>query len=381
MYKIYLSHNSIISSLGFNSETVVDNIKNEVSGISLIDDKTLYHNQFYGAMVDRNLLNKKFNAFQTEEVFTTLEKLMILSLMDVIVASKIKINASVGLIISTTKGNIDALDKKSKFPQSYAYLSRLGKALKTHFLFKTEPVIVSNACVSGILAISVAKRLIKEKMYKHVFIVSGDLVSNFVLSGFSSFQALSDLPCQPFSISRNGINLGEAISSILVTSNTNYLTKESVEILGDATCNDANHISGPSRSGEGLFRSVNAAIKEAEIKPQDIDYISAHGTSTVFNDEMEAIAFNRLGLQSVPLNSLKGYFGHTLGSSGLVETIVGMHSLNLNTLFFSKGFISLGVSKPLQIIDKTTYKKLDIFLKTSSGFGGANTALLLKSVS
>ncbi|WP_033960384.1 beta-ketoacyl synthase N-terminal-like domain-containing protein [Psychroserpens jangbogonensis] len=380
MHKIYLSHNAIISSLGFDSETVVENIKNEISGISRIEDEDLFQKPFYGSIINKTILKHKFNALKTKEDHTVLEQLMILSLNKVIKASNITINTSVGLIISTTKGNIDVLEKNSDFPKSYTYLSRLGTVLKKHFSFKTEPIVVSNACVSGVLAISIAKRLIKESVHKHVFIVSGDLVSKFVLSGFNSFQALSDSECKPYSKDRTGINLGEAIASVLVTSDTNYLTEESVELIGDATCNDANHISGPSRSGEGLFRCVNSAMKEAAIKPQDIDYLSAHGTATIFNDDMEAIAFNRLGLQNVPLNSLKGYFGHTLGSSGLVETIVGMHSLKLNTLFYSKGFTSLGVSKPLHIIEKTKQQPLAIFLKTASGFGGANTALLLKSI-
>ncbi|TSE05350.1 beta-ketoacyl synthase [Aquimarina algiphila] len=381
MRKVYLSHNSIISSLGFDSDTVVKKIKDEVSGISLINDKTLFHNPFYGSVINKTILKNKFEALKTEENYTVLEQMMLLSLSKVIEASNITIDESVGLIISTTKGNIDVLDKTSDFPKSYAYLSRLGTVLRNHFLFKTEPLVVSNACVSGILSISVAKRLIHENVYKHVFLVSGDLVSKFVLSGFNSFQALSNSICKPYSKDRTGINIGEAIASILITSDTNYLTEESVEVLGEATCNDANHISGPSRSGEGLYRCVSAAMKEATVTSKDIDYISAHGTATIFNDEMEAVAFNRLDFQNIPLNSLKGYFGHTLGSSGLVETIIGMHSLKQNTLFYSKGFTSLGVSKPLQIIEKTKQQQLDIFLKTASGFGGANTALLLKSVS
>jgi len=158
------------------------------------------------------------------------------------------------------------------------------------------------------------------------------------------------------------------------------LADESVEILGGASCNDANHISGPSRSGEGLFRSVTLALKEAYLYPKDIDYISAHGTATMYNDEMEAIAFNRAGLGDTPLNSLKGYFGHTLGASGLLETVIGMHSLNQNTLFASKGFQELGVSEPLNIIEKTTSKKIDTFLKTASGFGGSNTAAVFRKV-
>lgn len=100
-------------------------------------------------------------------------------------------------------------------------------------------------------------------------------------------------------------------ASILVSRDTSLNNKESVEIVGDSSCNDANHISGPSRTGEGLFRSVQSALKEAAMTPEDISYISAHGTATQYNDEMEAIAFNRAKLEAVPLNSLKGYFGHT----------------------------------------------------------------------
>ncbi|MBT3920214.1 MAG: beta-ketoacyl synthase, partial [Flavobacteriaceae bacterium] len=112
----------------------------------------------------------------------------------------------------------------------------------------------------------------------------------------------------------------------------------------------------------------------------NIDYISAHGTGTPFNDEMEAIAINRLGLQNVPINSLKGYFGHTLGASGLLETIVGMHSLYNNTLYSSLGFEEIGVSQPINVITKTITKKLNIFLKTASGFGGSNMAVIFKKI-
>lgn len=172
--------------------------------------------------------------------------------------------------------------------------------------------------------------------------------------------------------------MGEVSASALVTSSEKNLPKEAVEILGNATCNDANHISGPSRTGEGLFRSVKAALKEANLNASEIDYISAHGTATTFNDEMEAIAFNRLGMKNVPINSLKGYFGHTLGASGLLETIVGMHFMEKNMLFSSKGFSDLGVSKSINIIKQNTPKSLNTFLKTASGFGGCNTAVIFK---
>src|SRR5690606_8648929 len=194
----------------------------------------------------------------------------ILSLKKVIDVSNISLNEKVGLIISTTKGNIDVLEKESNFPESRAYLSELGKTVQNFFGFKNEAIVFSNACVSGVLAISVAKRFISEGKYEHVFITSGDLVTKFILSGFNSFQALSAEPCKPYDKNRAGINLGEAAASVLVTSSEENLPKEAVEILGDSTCNDANHISGPSRTGEGLFRCVNAALKEAKINENEI---------------------------------------------------------------------------------------------------------------
>ena len=165
-----------------------------------------------------------------------------------------------------------------------------------------------------------------------------------------------------------------------MTGNKDNINKETVQILGSATSNDANHISGPSRTGEGLVIAISKAIEEAKISSTDIDYISAHGTATVFNDEMESIAFGRLDLTDVPLNSLKGYYGHTFGSSGLLETIIGIESINNDTLIACHGYKENGVTNPLNIIKKTTKKPLKTFLKTASGFGGCNTAILIKKI-
>ncbi|MEO9076471.1 MAG: beta-ketoacyl synthase N-terminal-like domain-containing protein [Gelidibacter sp.] len=380
MNKSYVSYNNIISSLGFNSETVVENIHNEVSGLQLIDNPKVLPYPFYSSLIPSEELEKEFQKLQPKKEYTRLEKMMITSLNEVIQASNIQLNARVGLIISTTKGNIDALDENNPFPKDRAYLSQLGENIQEFFNFKNEAIVVSNACVSGILAVAIAKRYMQQNTYDHVFIVSGDVVTEFILSGFNSFQALSPEPCKPYDKNRTGINIGEVAASALVTNSTDKLSKEAVEIVGEGSCNDANHISGPSRTGEGLFRSMTSALKQANLTAKDIDYISAHGTATMFNDEMEAIALNRMELQKVPLNSLKGYFGHTLGASGLLETIVGMHSLYNNTLYVSKGFEALGVSESIHVIKKTTTKELNTFLKIASGFGGCNTAILFKKI-
>ncbi|CAM4243374.1 beta-ketoacyl synthase N-terminal-like domain-containing protein [Zobellia nedashkovskayae] len=380
MNNIYLSHNNIVSAYGFDSASAVDSIKNEISGLSLVDDSKILPNPFYSSLIPQNNLSEAFKKLNPQEDYTRLEQILLVSLAKTLKESGLELTDRVGLIVSTTKGNIDVLDADSLFDENRAYLSELGKKIETFFGFKNEAIVLSNACVSGVLALAVAKRFIHQKRYDHVFVVAGDLVSQFILTGFNSFQALSELPCRPYCKTRAGINIGEVGCSVLVTTDADHLVNESVRIIGEASCNDANHISGPSRTGEGLCRSVVSAMNQANIEAEAIDYISAHGTATMFNDEMEAIAFNRANLQNTPLNSLKGYFGHTLGASGLLETIIGMYSLHSNTLFASLGFQELGVSQPLNIIKETTAKENSIFLKTASGFGGCNTAAIFQKV-
>ncbi|MCF6306418.1 MAG: beta-ketoacyl synthase [Flavobacteriaceae bacterium] len=377
MRKTFITNHNIISSLGFTSEENFRKLASEISGIQ--EYKRNQGESYYSSKVDKEKIDSAFLEIGNIENYTTLEKMMLLSVTNILNESKLKITKKTGLIIATTKGNIDTLSPKSKFysDKKRSYLPELGRQIQNYFGFKNEAIVLSNACVSGVLAVAVAQRFVKDGVYDEVIIVSGDLVSEFILSGFTSFQAISDLPCKPFSKNRAGITIGEAVASVLVTSKKN---KYAIQILGAGSCNDANHISGPSRTGEGLVLSVQSALKEAEIENSDIDYISAHGTATNYNDEMEAVAFERLNMLEIPLNSLKGYFGHTLGTSGLLETIIGIKSLQNNTLISSKGFDELGVSKSINVIETLVSKELNVFLKTASGFGGCNTAVVFKKI-
>jgi len=375
--EVFITETNCITPIGFDVAANVKNIVNGVSGIQLHQNQSLMKAPFYASIVDSAQLNKAFAKVAPAENYTKLEKMMILALQPIVENSKLDLDGKTGFILSTTKGNITALENPSEENIQKAQLHQLAKTIADFFGFKTEPIVVSNACVSGILAVSVAKRLVQSRMYDNIFVVAGDVISEFVLSGFNSFQAMSDLPCKPYSKNRNGVTLGEASAAVLVTSNKEHAK---IKIIGDGSINDANHISGPSRTGEGLFRSIESALAEAKINPNQIDYISAHGTGTTFNDEMEAIAFNRLGLENIPVNSLKGFYGHTLGASGLLETVIGIQSVLESKLFVSLGFDELGVSQPINIIEKSEDKTINYFLKTASGFGGCNTAVLFEKV-
>jgi len=371
---VYIAGTNCITPLGFDVESNVLNILNGNSGIRLYTNTKLLATPFHAGIVDDDKLEAAFTQAGSSRAYTRLEKMMILALKPII-TRPVADGRSV-LIVSTTKGNITAIAGIDNVSPD-AYLGQLAENISGYFGFTTQPVVVSNACVSGILAVSVAKRLLQSGMYDNAFVVSGDEVTEFVLSGFSSFQAMSDEPCKPYSAHRNGVTLGEAAAAALITTD-----KEGAiaRITGDSSINDANHISGPSRTGEGLYRSVTNALNETGVKPEEVDYISAHGTATVFNDEMEAIAFNRAGLAQVSLNSFKGYYGHTLGASGLLEAVIGLESMKQNRLFASLGYDEPGVSQRISVITGNSSKTINYFLKTASGFGGCNTAVLFKKI-
>lgn len=373
--RVFISDTNCITSLGLDLASNWNAVSNSVSGIKLHDKIDLFEGPFYGSMVNEEELNQVASEKLNSADFTKLEKMLILAMLPLVEKHKVSVNSL--LVLSTTKGNINLLRNKNSNIGG-VQLSTLGKKVAHYFGFKKEPVVISNACVSGLLAISVAKDLIQSGMCDNAYVLAGDEISEFILSGFNSFQALSALPCRPYDEARDGVTLGEASAAVFMDSNAEG--ENLFEVIGSGAINDANHISGPSRTGEGLYLSIKSAIKEAKISKEEIDFISAHGTATIFNDEMEAIALNRLDLQHVPVNSMKGYYGHTLGASGLLETILSIESAKHSKLIVSLGYENNGVSQEINVIQKSEAKQINHFLKTASGFGGSNSAILFKKI-
>lgn len=372
--EIYITDYNCVTPLGFDVESNWKALLDGKSGVAL--HKVIQNSEaFFVSKIDSEKLEEEFSNNFNNQDFTRLEKMFLLSLKPLI--ERHQISDETAFILSTTKGNISLLKYKTDLPEG-VYLSNLAHKIADFFGFKTKPIVVSNACVSGVMAISVAKNMIQARKYKDAFVIAGDEVSEFVISGFNSFQAIATEICKPYDKNRNGINLGEAAAAIYVTSSPSENEKFRFKVLGDSAINDANHISGPSRTGDGLFASIQNAMREAKVSAEKIDFISAHGTATIYNDEMEAIAFNRMELQNVPLNSMKGYYGHCLGASGLLESIISMESSLHNTLIPSKNFEEMGVSQDLNIIKENQPTEIKYILKTASGFGGCNAAIVLE---
>jgi 3-oxoacyl-(acyl-carrier-protein) synthase len=377
--EVYITDYHCVTPLGFDVQSNWEALLEGKSGVApytILEN----HEAFYVSKIDSEKLdsefNQSFNGPQNDPSgFTRLEKMFLLSLKPLV--ERHDISEETAFILSTTKGNISALKNQITIPEE-TYLSHLAQKIADFFGFKTKPIVISNACVSGVMAISVAKNMIQAGRYKDAFVMAGDEISEFVVSGFNSFQAIGTEPCKPYDKNRNGINLGEATASAFITSELKQNEKFKFKILGDSAINDANHISGPSRTGDGLYASVKNAMTEAKVSAEQIDFISAHGTATVYNDEMEGIAFNRMELQNVPLNSMKGYYGHCLGASGLLESIISMESALNHMLIPSKNFEDAGISQLLNIITENRPAEIKYILKTASGFGGCNAAIVLE---
>ena len=312
---VYCIGHSIISPLGEGSQANVEAVQAGRSGLCL------YHNRFADV--------EPFCAslFDTPQEFVPL---CICSVTCALNDSQIAALPETIFILSTTKGdNLDLLTP--------------AQAIVQHFGNPNPPVVVSNACTSGVCAQITAKRLLEAGLYKHAIVIGCDIQTRFIVSGFQAFKALSPEPCRPFSPDRQGLNLGEAAATIIYTAEPQ---PGGWKLVAGSIHNDANHLSAPSRTGEGAYRCLTDVM--AGMQPADIDLLGVHGTATPYNDAMERTAIERAGLQDVPVSALKPFFGHTMGAAGVVETIIGMEFLKHGT-----------------------------FVKMLSGFGGVNAAIRL----
>jgi 3-oxoacyl-[acyl-carrier-protein] synthase I len=378
MVTIYKLSDNIISSLGFSTEENFDSILNEKSGIGRYENLFGIPDIFHVAAIDNQRLEDEFSALEIPGRYTRFEKLVLTSITYSAKGTDVDLASPDTLfILSTTKGNIDLLDDPGYqgFEKNRLYLWKSAQMICRFFKNPSPPLVVSNACISGVSAILVAKHMIESGKYSNVVVAGADIISKFTLSGFYSFKALSASRCKPFDAGRDGLNLGEGAGTLIVSSRKPEKGPV-ISFNAGSTSNDANHISGPSRTGEGLLKAIEDTLKDVD--PGEIGFINAHGTATPYNDEMEAIALSRAGLNHLPVNSLKGYIGHTLGAAGVIESILCTGSLERNMIIKSLGYHNLGVTVSLNVADSHSPLFKNTCLKTASGFGGCNASLLIK---
>lgn len=386
---VYVVSDNIISSLGFTTQENFENLKCDQIGIAIQHDPQRYPLPIPLSLIDTVSLEARadelvqsYKGKRPAASYTRLEKMFLLSIADALTGHEVNTRSKRLLfILSSTKGNIDLLGERNhiQFGHKRLYLWELGRMVADFFQFATPPLIVSNACISGSIAIMMAMRFIASGKYDQAIVSGGDIASEFVISGFQSFQSLSPGACRPFDLTRDGLSLGEGCGTLLLSTEPRD-DGQAVVVAGGATSNDANHISGPSRTGEELSHAIDLAVRASGLEKSQIGYISAHGTATPYNDEMESKAIGLSGMNDIPLNSFKGYWGHTLGAAGIIESVAAIRSLRENFLIRSAGFETLGVPVPLNVLSHHISTPVTSCLKTASGFGGCNAALVFKKI-
>ncbi|MBM9519736.1 beta-ketoacyl synthase [Desulforhopalus vacuolatus] len=279
------------------------------------------------------------------------------------------------LFCATTKAATDELLLRTGRNKGQAW--QMADQLAEQFGIEAGST-VSAACVSSLIAIIQGAMRISTGECNHALIVGFDLVSQFVLSGFSSLKALTLTSAKPFDCNRDGLALSDGAGWMLLAAED---VTEPSEILAtpgpwSMSC-DANHITAPSRNATGLTSALRDILSQTEAP---IGGIHAHGTATVFNDAMELLAFQNCFPTGIPVCSVKGALGHSLAASGIIETIMAIHSLHEMVLpptigleTPSKSSCTLSGNSTLPLLHPTV-------ITCNSGFGGINAALLLKNI-
>ncbi len=294
--------------------------------------------------------------------------------------------AGTDLLLATTKGEIDFLEKYLLTGAGDPQESRLDRLLaKVAALFGVtgSKAVISAACTSSAVAASRAAAMIRSGESSSVLVIACDAVTEFIYSGFSSLMALDTVPARPFDRNRKGLSVGEAAACLLLMSEERAVAEGysfSTEIAGWGMSDDANHMTGPSRESEGMVRAIQTALKSAALLPEDVGFISAHGTGTSYNDAMEMRGFHAVFRAApLPVYSIKGAVGHTMGAAGLLEIILAQRALAEMTVPLTVNLQdpdedALGWASAAA----QTFAANKAALVTNAGFSGVNTAVVLK---
>ncbi|KPJ74643.1 MAG: beta-ketoacyl synthase [Deltaproteobacteria bacterium SG8_13] len=295
-------------------------------------------------------------------------------------------DADTVLFTATTKAGIDSLEplcRGQAADTTGMVPSDVPRLISRRLGLTAEGVNINAACASSTIAVAKAASLIRTGRASSVLVCCMDVITDFVFSGFSALQALSRQPCRPFDRDRSGLTLGEGAAALQFMSAERAAgrnRKPLAAVVGWGMSNDATHITAPARDGCGLIRAIEKALHLSQLDPGQIGAVSAHGTGTVYNDAMELTAIRHVfGDRSLPVYSVKGAIGHTLGAAGGIEVALAAKALAEGMVPPTVGLLHPEPEAESLVSTRAQNLSGSTLLTTNSGFGGINAAIVLKS--
>ena len=416
MRRVVVTGLGLLTSIGNNKETTWNNLINCVSGIKKINhfdvsnlpakiagylnnnpDEDNYFNQ--DAYIDQRDIkrNDRFIQYGLVAAKMAIEDagLQNLNENDRLRAG-VSVGSGIGGLETIYEGSLTIDSKENKklspffIPSSLVNL--LSGQISIKYGLKGPNHSVVTACATGAHSIGDSGEIIKRGA-ADIMIAGGAeaAVCKLGLAGFCAARSLStsynDSPneaSRPWDKDRDGFVMGEG-AGIIVLEEMEYAKKRGAkiyaELVGYGMSGDAYHITAPSENGDGGYRAMKASLEMADISSDKINYINAHGTSTIKGDEIELNAISRLFNHNIYVSSTKSSIGHLLGAAGSVESIFSILSMNNNILPATLNLKNPIESGKINLIPNTPIeKKISYALSNSFGFGGTNTALLFKSI-
>jgi 3-oxoacyl-[acyl-carrier-protein] synthase-1 len=249
---------------------------------------------------------------------------------------------------------------------------------------------ISTACSSAANAIILGAELLKSGRADIVVAGGSECLTKFHLNGFNTLKILDTEPCRPFDATRAGINLGEGAAYVVMETAESFNKRRQeyptlqaqCKLSGYANTCDAYHQTASAPDGEGAYLAMKKALEIAQLTPEQIDYINAHGTGTENNDLSEGTAIVRLfGEKIPPVSSTKSFTGHTTSAAGCVEALISILALQHNFIPANLNFSEKMPELPFTpAVNQRPTKPLQHVLKNSFGFGGNDTSLILSKI-
>ncbi len=378
---IFISGAGVVSAIGFGKAETLSSLRSGRSGIAPRKYlETQLEEVLLGEVKDTSAALAALCGAPAGLPRTSL--LGIIALKEALEEAGIEDLSGIPLIGGTTVGGMDLTEKSFPVYNALHDCGASTEAIAAHFGGALWSTTLSTACSSAANAILCGANLIRSGLASRVAVGGAEALSSFHLNGFNSLMIVDREPCRPFDKSRAGLNLGEGAAFLILESEESLRGrggKALARLSGFGNACDAYHQTASSPTGEGAFLAMRKALSTADLRPEDIDYVNAHGTGTPDNDAAESAALRRVfGEALPPVSSTKAFTGHTTSASGSIEAVICLLAL-------SEGFIPRQLNwkeaDPACIIPsvKELERPLRHVLCNSFGFGGNDTSLLISN--